>query len=70
MGVAAAYIGEMVTEELKACGGGAGDGEGGLLGSAEVGTRPAGDDLATKIVVVAPQEGQVAFWWWPWCWCL
>lgn len=67
MGVAAAYLGEMVTEELKAmaaeddlnAGGptgrrSSGSGSGGRGGARE---EPAA--VAPKIVVVAPQEGQV-----------
>lgn len=48
MGVAAAYLGELVTDELKAMA--AEDRKG---GKGRVGEEP------TRIVVVAPQEGQV-----------
>ena len=47
MGVAAAYLGELVTEELKT-----------HEASRAAGSRP--DEAASKIVVVAPQEGQVS----------
>ena len=52
MGVAAAYLGELVTEELRTMGG---DLE-------EMNDLSRGDDVPTKIVVVAPQEGQVRVW--------
>lgn len=51
MGVAAAYLGELVTEELKVMAGGGG-GRGRANGNG-------GDADFAKIVVVAPQEGQV-----------
>lgn len=51
MGVAAAYLGELVTEELRTMGD---DLE-------EIDGLDRGDDLPTKIVVVAPQEGQVRY---------
>lgn len=47
MGVAAAYLGELVTEELKT-----------HEASRAAGSRP--DEAPSKIVVVAPQEGQVS----------
>ena len=47
MGVAAAYLGELVTEELKT-----------HEASRAAGSRP--DEAASKIVVVAPQEGHVS----------
>lgn len=63
MGVAAAYLGELVTEELKAMaiedregkGGAAGTG-GGAVAKRLSQARP---EEPTRIVVVAPQEGQV-----------
>lgn len=68
MGVAAAYLGELVTDELKAMAaedlsqeesggkGGKGPGAGGGGRGGGVGEGPA---APTRIVVVAPQEGQV-----------
>lgn len=52
MGVAAAYLGELVTEELKAHEASRPEGLGG-------GGRA--DEAPSKIVVVAPQEGQVSW---------
>ena len=51
MGVAAAYLGELVTEELKTHEASRPDGGGGRSGR---------EEGPSKIVVVAPQEGQVS----------
>ena len=56
MGVAAAYLGELVTDELKAM---AAEDNASISGAAGGAGRGAEGDEPTRIVVVAPQEGQV-----------
>ncbi|CAM9248863.1 unnamed protein product [Ectocarpus fasciculatus] len=62
MGVAAAYLGELVTEELKAMAIEDGEGKGGAFetgGAVAKRLSQARPEEPTRIVVVAPQEGQV-----------
>lgn len=55
MGVAAAFLAEMVNEDLNVT-------QGGVIASGASSMVGRADELPSRIVVVAPQEGQVGGW--------